>query len=122
MHINSYALFAAAFALFLFLYGFFPVKRWDGLIATKNDLPTRISDVELTVTNLYRPAVGKLVIMVIDGLRWDFVGGMKSPPYMAYTSFLINNRRACHFTGKADSPTVTMPRIKVGLGPSSKCV
>jgi len=68
----------------------------------------------INVDELYKPSVGRLVIMVIDALRWDFVEGAEGRMNMPYTASLINGKKACLLTGKASPPTVTMPRIKVG--------
>jgi len=68
----------------------------------------------INVDELYKPSVGRLVIMVIDGLRWDFVEGAEGRVNMPYTASLIDGKKACLLTGKASPPTVTMPRIKVG--------
>lgn len=48
--------------------------------------------------------------MVIDGLRNDFVN-KKNMPYVYETT----KRSGCHIKTKVESPTVTMPRIKVIL-------
>jgi ethanolaminephosphotransferase len=67
----------------------------------------------VNVDELYKPSVGRLVIMVIDALRRDFVEGAKGQLNMPYTASLIDGKKACLLTGKARPPTVTMPRIKV---------
>jgi ethanolaminephosphotransferase len=66
------------------------------------------------VNELYKPSVGRLVIMVIDALRWDFVEGAKGRWNMPYTASLLDGKKACLLMAKASPPTVTMPRIKVG--------
>jgi len=68
----------------------------------------------INVDELYKPSVGRLIIMVIDALRWDFVEGAEGRMNMPYTASLIDGKKACLLTGKAGPPTVTMPRIKVG--------
>jgi ethanolaminephosphotransferase len=68
----------------------------------------------VSVNELYKPTAGRLVIMVVDALRWDFVEGAKGRLNMPYTASLIDGKKACLLIGKARPPTVTMPRIKVG--------
>lgn len=68
----------------------------------------------VNVNELYKPSVGRLVIMVVDALRWNFVEGAKGRLNMPYTASLIDGKKACLLIGKARPPTVTMPRIKVG--------
>lgn len=55
--------------------------------------------------------VKKLIIMIIDALRWDFITGSKIA--MPVTNNLIENSSASLLKTKVHSPTVTMPRIKV---------
>lgn len=57
--------------------------------------------------------VKRLIIMVIDALRWDFVTGPVGKLAMPVTSNLIANGSACLLQAKVQPPTVTMPRIKV---------
>jgi len=64
---------------------------------------------------LYRPVVTKLIMMVIDGLRWDFVADPMGKIVMPLTSNLLANFSGCLLRAKLQSPTVTMPRIKVKL-------
>lgn len=52
----------------------------------------------------------KLVFMVVDALRSDFVFSQESG--FAYTQSLIRDGLAMPFTANARSPTVTMPRLK----------
>ncbi|KAJ2884563.1 major facilitator super transporter protein [Coemansia asiatica] len=52
----------------------------------------------------------RLVIMLVDALRNDFVFGNNSA--MAYTQKLLRSGDALGYTAKALAPTVTMPRIK----------
>lgn len=57
--------------------------------------------------------VKKLIIMIIDALRWDFITGSIGKVAMPITSSLIANSSACLLQTKVQPPTVTMPRIKV---------
>ena len=56
----------------------------------------------------YAPKVDKIVLMIIDAMRFDFV------PVMTFVSSLLNERdNACLFKVDLEGPTVTLPRIKV---------
>lgn len=63
----------------------------------------------------YKPMITKLIIMVIDGLRWDFVANPTGKVAMPLTNGLLVNSLGCLLRAKLQSPTVTMPRIKVKL-------
>ena len=57
---------------------------------------------------------GRLVIILIDALRADFVLPMESDlPRMKFVESLINLNETISFKAKANPPTVTLPRIKV---------
>lgn len=58
---------------------------------------------------MYNPGEKSVILMVIDGLRYDFV----TEEYMPFTGQLIKNKSACIYVAVAEPPTVTMPRIKV---------
>lgn len=58
---------------------------------------------------MYTRHVSRIVVMVIDALRTDFVQANGS---MRYTNDLISNGLACNLRVEVESPTVTMPRIK----------
>uniref|UniRef100_H2ZXC3 Phosphatidylinositol glycan anchor biosynthesis class G (EMM blood group) n=1 Tax=Latimeria chalumnae TaxID=7897 RepID=H2ZXC3_LATCH len=58
------------------------------------------------------PLFRRVVIMMIDALREDFVFGPKGKAFMPYTRNLIEHGRSHSFIAKARPPTVTMPRIK----------
>jgi predicted AlkP superfamily pyrophosphatase or phosphodiesterase len=73
-----------------------------------------------------RRDVGKLVIVVIDALRADFVlshkdllragvdyGPIEERPKVAYLEDMIEKGEAVCVIAKATPPTVTLPRIKV---------
>lgn len=57
--------------------------------------------------------VKKVIIMIIDALRWDFITGSIGKIAMPVTNNLIENSSASLLKTKVHSPTVTMPRIKV---------
>lgn len=52
----------------------------------------------------------RVVFMVVDALRSDFVYGNSSS--FKFTQSLIRNGAAIPFTGYASPPTITMPRVK----------
>lgn len=96
----------------LFMFGFFPSSYLLSRKATKDDIPHFIGNSRVDATVLYRPLVNKLVIMIIDALRVDFVEGETGLKNMPYTSSLIKENTACQYVGRVSPPTVTMPRIK----------
>ena len=63
---------------------------------------------------IYKPRIEKLIIMIIDSWRWDFVSGSNIND-MPKIKQLINNEKACIYKTKVEMPTVTMPKIKVNL-------
>lgn len=65
------------------------------------------------IDTLYQPIAKRLIIMVIDALRWDFITGSIGKIAMPVTSSLISNSSASLLQTKVQLPTVTMPRIKV---------
>lgn len=64
---------------------------------------------------LYKPLVKKIVIMVIDSLRWDFISSKSDGIHntMIFTNRLLEKNFGRLFQVKVDNPTVTMPKIKV---------
>ncbi|KAJ2614980.1 major facilitator super transporter protein [Coemansia sp. RSA 1365] len=109
----------------LFSKGFFPYKKSIPGFASPADRPVdmrrivqeaqtgsvdmaRIEQEEeaQTATAQY----GRLVLMVVDALRNDFVFGNESA--MSYTQSLLRTGQAVGFTARAQAPTVTLPRIK----------
>ncbi|KDR12958.1 GPI ethanolamine phosphate transferase 2 isoform X2 [Zootermopsis nevadensis] len=111
-YILNYLIIQGMCSIILFLYGFFPMKKYDGTVATVGSLPETVANIRVNVDELYKPSVGRVVIMVIDALRWDFVEGAEGQLNMPYTASLVAGKKACLLTGKARPPTVTMPRIK----------
>ncbi|KAI5701832.1 hypothetical protein M8J75_013846 [Diaphorina citri] len=82
--------------------------------ASRDSLPTQLSShnsnlksLNLPVGDLFRKHVDKMVFVVIDGLRYDFV----SPQNMKYTWSKIKENE-CLVKLEVSSPTVTMPRLK----------
>ncbi|KAG7301597.1 hypothetical protein JYU34_014572 [Plutella xylostella] len=103
-----YLLLMALAALSLFLYGYFPIKYHTGQISRRNHLPTSINGVPIDGQQVYNPGETSVILMVIDGLRYDFV----TEEYMPFTGQLLKNKSACVYVSVAEPPTVTMPRIK----------
>ena len=100
------------FVLIIFLSGYFPVNHGDSSRSTRDNLPSS-----------WRRRVGHLVIMVIDALRADFVLDLDTDnknkrPKIKYLQKLLDDKDATGFVTKANPPTVTLPRIKVG---NSEC-
>ncbi|XP_069681560.1 GPI ethanolamine phosphate transferase 2 isoform X2 [Periplaneta americana] len=111
-YILNYLVILGLCSILLFLYGFFPIKNYDGTVSTLHSLPDKVGNIKVNSNELYAPSIGRLVIMVIDALRWDFVEGVDGHLNMPYTASLIDGKKACLLSGKASPPTVTMPRIK----------
>lgn len=64
-------------------------------------------------TKIPPPLFKKVVIVLIDALRDDFVFGSKGDQFMPYTKQVIEKGTSYSFIAEAKPPTVTMPRIKV---------
>ncbi|KAJ2786640.1 major facilitator super transporter protein [Coemansia interrupta] len=107
------ALLAAVLAVELvglgfFVKGFFPYKRSIPGFASVQDQPESFAGG--SPQEPPAPQYDRLVVMLVDALRNDFVFGNNSA--MAYTQGLLRDGRAVGYTAKALAPTVTMPRIK----------
>ncbi|XP_011699289.1 PREDICTED: GPI ethanolamine phosphate transferase 2 isoform X2 [Wasmannia auropunctata] len=111
-----YVLLVAPISIALFLYGFFPVAHHadtNDTIASESDIPDYVGDVRVDKRELYERKAFRLIIMVIDGLRWDFVAGPMGKVAMPLSSSLLaEHSSGCLLRAKLQSPTVTMPRIK----------
>ncbi|KAI1344282.1 GPI ethanolamine phosphate transferase [Xylariaceae sp. FL0016] len=88
-------------AILIFATGFFPYKPF---------LPGLAQYDHLEYGSPPEPPFDRLVFMVVDALRSDFVylegSGFK------FTQNLISNGVAIPYTAHATSPTITMPRLK----------
>ncbi|PVU98743.1 hypothetical protein BB559_001314 [Furculomyces boomerangus] len=107
--VTSIAVLLKIIGICLFIKGFFPIKQqikgkstWEALI--KDSIETT------NVDEIPASTHDKLVLMVVDALRNDFVFGNDS--CMNFTKGLIDNKSALGYTAFAKVPTVTMPRIK----------
>ncbi|XP_049963220.1 GPI ethanolamine phosphate transferase 2 isoform X1 [Schistocerca serialis cubense] len=96
----------------LFMFGFFPTSYLQSRKATKDDIPYFVGNTRVNASALYKPLVKKLILIVIDALRVDFVEGETGLRNMPYTASLIKESAACQYVGRVSPPTVTMPRIK----------
>ncbi|KKK25071.1 hypothetical protein ARAM_003137 [Aspergillus rambellii] len=86
-------------SILIFSLGFFPYKPLIPGLATFEE-----------ARNAPAPIFNKVVFMVVDALRSDFVYSDKSG--FLFTQGLIRSGAAVPFTAYAGSPTVTMPRLK----------
>ncbi|ETN40496.1 uncharacterized protein HMPREF1541_04773 [Cyphellophora europaea CBS 101466] len=93
------ALLVAAIAIFA--AGFFPYKAFIPGLATWQPDSLRVRR---------PPPFNKVVFMVVDALRSDFVYGNASNFH--FTQSLVREGAAIPFTGHASPPTITMPRVK----------
>ncbi|XP_042643626.1 GPI ethanolamine phosphate transferase 2 isoform X1 [Tyto alba] len=113
----SSCLLVEALGVALFLRGFFPVpvrslprrEAWGDPPAEPAPLgPGMVSN----WTKIPPPLFEKVVIVLIDALRDDFVFGSKGKQFMPYTRQLVEKGTSYSFIAEAKPPTVTMPRIK----------
>lgn len=64
-------------------------------------------------SRLPQPLFKRVVIMLVDALREDFIFGPNGRMHMPYTRHVVERGSSHSFVAKARPPTVTMPRIKV---------
>ncbi|XP_014905015.1 GPI ethanolamine phosphate transferase 2 isoform X1 [Poecilia latipinna] len=99
----------------LFLRGFFPVPVKSSFSSKSrlSDLPAEpLAGSPPNSTRLPQPLFRRVVLMVVDALREDFVFGPSGGSHMPYTRYLVEKGSSHSFVAKARPPTVTMPRIK----------
>ncbi|XP_044768999.1 GPI ethanolamine phosphate transferase 2 isoform X4 [Neomonachus schauinslandi] len=99
----------------LFLRGFFPTPVRSSSRTehqAEPPAPEPSAGASSNWTKLPPPLFRKVVIMLIDGLRDDFVFGSKGVKFMPYTTYLVEKGASHSFVAEAKLPTVTMPRIK----------
>uniref|UniRef100_F7H4K9 Phosphatidylinositol glycan anchor biosynthesis class G (EMM blood group) n=1 Tax=Callithrix jacchus TaxID=9483 RepID=F7H4K9_CALJA len=99
----------------VFLRGFFPapVRSSAGTEhGAEPPAPEPSAGASSNWTTLPPPLFGKVVIVLIDALRDDFVFGSKGVKFMPYTTYLVEKGASHSFVAEAKPPTVTMPRIK----------
>ncbi|XP_027281761.1 GPI ethanolamine phosphate transferase 2 isoform X2 [Cricetulus griseus] len=99
----------------IFIRGFFPapVRSSAGPEhGVETPAPEPMAGASSNWTKLPSPLFNKVVIVLIDALRDDFVFGSKGVKYMPYTTYLVEKGASHSFVAEAKPPTVTMPRIK----------
>ncbi|XP_016095552.1 GPI ethanolamine phosphate transferase 2-like [Sinocyclocheilus grahami] len=100
----------------LFLRGFFPVPVKSSFSA-KSKVPHFPAEPQTgsgpNSRKAPEPLFKRVVIVLIDALREDFVFGSDGRSFMPYTSHVVERGSSHSFIAKARPPTVTMPRIKV---------
>uniref|UniRef100_A0A2R9AA10 Phosphatidylinositol glycan anchor biosynthesis class G (EMM blood group) n=1 Tax=Pan paniscus TaxID=9597 RepID=A0A2R9AA10_PANPA len=100
----------------VFLRGFFPAPVRSSARAehgAEPPAPEPSAGASSNWTTLPPPLFSKVVIVLIDALRDDFVFGSKGVKFMPYTTYLVEKGASHSFVAEAKPPTVTMPRIKV---------
>ncbi|XP_028638188.1 GPI ethanolamine phosphate transferase 2 isoform X1 [Grammomys surdaster] len=99
----------------IFIRGFFPAPVRSFARpehGAETPAPEPVAGVSSNWTKLPPPLFSKVVIVLIDALRDDFVFGSKGVKYMPYTTYLVEKGASHSFVAEAKPPTVTMPRIK----------
>ncbi|KAL1304381.1 hypothetical protein AAFC00_003382 [Neodothiora populina] len=98
-------------SILLFATGFFPYKPFLSGLATFEQIESSGAGLRTSVENARPKRVfDKVIFMVVDALRSDFVYGRDSG--FVFTQSLIRTGAAVPFTAHAAPPTVTMPRVK----------
>ncbi|XP_055101948.1 GPI ethanolamine phosphate transferase 2 isoform X4 [Symphalangus syndactylus] len=99
----------------VFLRGFFPAPVRSSARAehgAEPPAPEPSAGASSNWTTLPPSLFSKVVIVLIDALRDDFVFGSKGVKFMPYTTYLVEKGASHSFVAEAKPPTVTMPRIK----------
>uniref|UniRef100_A0A8C8YJV2 Phosphatidylinositol glycan anchor biosynthesis class G (EMM blood group) n=1 Tax=Prolemur simus TaxID=1328070 RepID=A0A8C8YJV2_PROSS len=99
----------------VFLRGFFPAPVRSSARTehrAEPPVPEPSAGSSSNWTKLPPPLFSKVVIVLIDALRDDFVFGSKGVKFMPYTTYLVEKGASHSFVAEAKPPTVTMPRIK----------
>ncbi|KAF8948075.1 major facilitator super transporter protein [Haplosporangium gracile] len=100
--------------LVMFAKGFFPYKAISTTFASLEDMPLEPSlafnGESALQTTVVKPRFGKIVLMLVDALRSDFLYGNESDFRLMQS--LIDEHKAIPFTALASAPTVTLPRLK----------
>ncbi|XP_003744961.1 GPI ethanolamine phosphate transferase 2-like [Galendromus occidentalis] len=96
----------------LFLVGYFPMERNPTGVAKATDaaLPYALCGLPSNTVHdtTYKSLHPRLVLVVIDALRYDFLDEKNFP----YASSMVAKRHALKYKSRAFAPTVTLPRIK----------
>ncbi|XP_059689683.1 GPI ethanolamine phosphate transferase 2 isoform X5 [Gavia stellata] len=116
----SSCLLVEALGVALFFRGFFPVpvrsvprREARGDSPAEPAPPGPAAGMVSNWTKIPPPLFKKVVIVLIDALRDDFVFGSKGKQFMPYTTQVVEKGTSYSFIAEAKPPTVTMPRIKV---------
>ncbi|XP_029368608.1 GPI ethanolamine phosphate transferase 2 isoform X4 [Echeneis naucrates] len=115
----SFILIFEVFGIALFLRGFFPAPVKSSLSSKSqlSDLPAEpLLGSSPNSSRLPHPLFKRVVIMLVDALREDFVFGPSGRMFMPYTRHVVERGSSHSFVAKARPPTVTMPRIKEAEG------
>lgn len=89
----------------IFISGFFPIKY--NAQEYNNEPPKKINDIILKENEYYTSNISRTVLVVIDALRLD----LSNSEYLPLTSN-ITYYNGCFSDILAETPTVTLPRIK----------
>ncbi|GAA6084294.1 GPI ethanolamine phosphate transferase 2 isoform X1 [Tachysurus ichikawai] len=112
---SAFCLIIELIGIVLFLRGFFPVPIKSSLSSKSklSDLPAEpVVGSSPNSTKVPPPLFNRVVVVLIDALRDDFVFGPNGKRFMPYTRNLVESGSSHSFIAKARPPTVTMPRIK----------
>lgn len=99
----------------LFLRGFFPVPVKSSFSSKSkvSDFPAEpLTGSGTNSSKSPGPVFTRVVIVLVDALREDFVFGSDGRRFMPYTRHVVERGSSHSFIAKARAPTVTMPRIK----------
>ena len=99
----------------VFLRGFLALKAAVPGHATWTNASFEPTTDDDSKPQILPPTFGRLVFVLIDALRADFVlpTSKSSLPRMKFVSDLIEQNKTLSFLAKAHPPTVTLPRLKV---------
>lgn len=101
-------------AVALFLRGFFPAPVKSS-VSSRNrlqDLPPEPVTGHAPNASAPPRLFRRLVLMLVDALREDFLFGPNGRSHMPYTRHLVERGSTHSYVARARAPTVTMPRIK----------
>ncbi|XP_055034649.2 GPI ethanolamine phosphate transferase 2 [Misgurnus anguillicaudatus] len=99
----------------LFLRGFFPVPVKSSFSSKSkvSHFPAEpLTGSGVNSSKIPGALFRRVVIVLIDALREDFVFGSDGRRFMPYTRNVVERGSSHSFIAKARAPTVTMPRIK----------
>jgi len=96
----------------IFVKGFFPIKFVSSNRATIKDRPLHPLHDELKLTTVNDTPVKKIVLVVVDAMRYDFISNKNYLEKMPFVKSMLETGKAKLLKSVAKAPTVTMPRIK----------